>query len=91
MRNFDTFALSLWAREREIEIVKKKNQVHRIAGYVSLAGMIGSGITGQMSSKVTKGKDLHETFTGVTNFTYFGSLAFALFAPPHEKPRIGIY
>ena len=86
MRNFDTFALSLEAREREIEIREKMNQVHRIAGYVSLAGMIGSGITGQMSSKGNeKAKDLHETFTGVTNFTYFGSLAFALFAPPRMK------
>ena len=86
MRNFDTFALSLEAREREIEIREKMNQVHRIAGYVSLAGMIGSGITGQMSSKGNeKAKDLHETFTGVTNFTYFGSLAFALFAPPRVK------
>ena len=86
MRNFDTFTLSLEAREREIEIREKMNQVHRIAGYVSLAGMIGSGITGQMSSKGNeKAKDLHETFTGVTNFNYFGSLAFALFAPPRMK------
>lgn len=88
MRNFDTFALSLEAREREIEIREKMNQVHRIAGYVSLAGMIGSGITGQMSSKGNeKAKDLHETFTGVTNFTYFGSLAFALFSPPPMRNR----
>ena len=88
MRNFDTFTLSLEARDREMEIRDKMNQIHRIAGYVSLAGMIGSGITGQMSSKGNeKAKDLHETFTGVTNFTYFGSLAFALFSPPPMRNR----
>ena len=88
MRNFDTFSLSMEARDREMEIRDKMNQIHRIAGYVSLAGMIGSGITGQMSSKGNeKAKDLHETFTGVTNFTYFGSLAFALFSPPPMRNR----
>lgn len=88
MRNFDGFKLSMEARDREMEIRDKMNQIHRIAGYVSLAGMIGSGITGQMSSKGNeKAKDLHETFTGVTNFTYFGSLAFALFSPPPMRNR----
>ncbi|MCE5332574.1 MAG: hypothetical protein LLF95_10625 [Bacteroidales bacterium] len=88
MRKNDKFKLTLDAREREMEIRAKMNQIHRIAGYVSLAGMIGSGITGQMTyNGNNQAKSAHQIFTGLTNFSYFGSLALAVFSPPPMRDR----
>jgi len=71
-----------------MEIRTKMNQIHQIAGYVSLAGMIGSGITGQMAYDGNdQAKSAHQIFTGVTNFSYFGSLALSLFSPPPMRDR----
>lgn len=88
MRKKGKYPLTLDGREREMEIRAKMNQIHRIAGYVSLAGMIGSGITGQMTYNGNdQAKGAHEIFTGLTNFSYFGSLALAVFSPPPMRDR----
>ncbi len=88
MRKKGKYQLTLDGREHEMEIRAKMNQIHRIAGYVSLAGMIGSGITGQMTSNGNdQAKGAHQIFTGLTNLSYFGSLALAVFSPPPMRDR----
>ncbi|MEN6324473.1 MAG: hypothetical protein ABFD09_13460 [Proteiniphilum sp.] len=88
MRKKGKYQLTVDGREHEMEIRAQMNQIHRIAGYVSLAGMIGSGITGQMTyNGNNQAKSAHQIFTGVTNFSYFGSLALAVFSPPPMRDR----
>lgn len=82
--------LPLTAENRELEMTirYRMNQGHQLAGLVSLAGMIGSGITGQKVYRGDKSlKGAHETFTGLTNVTYFTSLGLELFSPPGMKDR----
>ena len=88
LRKNGKYQLTVDGREHEMEIRTKMNQIHQIAGYVSLAGMIGSGITGQMAYDGNdQAKSAHQIFTGVTNFSYFGSLALSLFSPPPMRDR----
>ena len=88
MRNFDMFDLTAANREREIEIRAKMNMVHQITGYIALAGMIGSGISGQMLySGNHSAKDVHETCVAITNISYVSSLAIGLFSPPPMRNR----
>lgn len=88
MRKKGKYQLTVDGRDHEMEIRAKMNQIHRIAGYVSLAGMIGSGITGQMTyNGNNQAKSAHQIITGVTNLSYFGSLALALFSPPPMSDR----
>ncbi|MBP1630264.1 MAG: hypothetical protein H6Q15_1157 [Bacteroidetes bacterium] len=88
LRNIDYFKLSQEEREREMDIRAAMNTVHRYTGYLALAGMIGAGISGQMSANGNdKAKDAHEFMVGVTNASYFTSLGFALFSPPPMKNR----
>jgi len=88
IRKINYFNLTEESRDRELTIRSYMITGHRILGYGSLLGMIGTGITGQ---KLITGdqsiKDLHEGFAGFTNAVYFSSLGFALFAPPPMKDR----
>lgn len=77
------YPLTYEGRMHEMDIRANLNKWHRIAGYTALAGMLASGITGQMSANGNQNaKNLHSLFTGVTNIAYFGSLGLALFSPP---------
>lgn len=88
MRNFDMFDLTAANREREIEIRAKMNMAHQITGYIALAGMIGSGISGQMLYNGNhSAKDAHEACVAITNVSYVSSLAIGLFSPPPMKNR----
>lgn len=80
--------LTYEGRMHEMDIRANLNKWHKIAGYTALAGMLASGITGQMSANGNQNaKNLHSLFTGVTNIAYFGSLGLALFSPPPMKDR----
>lgn len=88
LRNIDYFKLSEQTRDREMNIRDKMNTIHRYTGYLALVGMIGAGISGQMSANGNnKAKDAHEFMVGVTNASYFTSLGFAIFSPPPMKNR----
>jgi len=90
MRKYGNFKLTVAGREREMEIREKMNQLHQLTGFVALAGMIGSGITGQMIYNGNKSaKGAHSFVTGLTNVSYFSSLGFALFSPPPMTDRTG--
>lgn len=88
MRKNGKYPLNLESRNKEMDLRATMNKWHRIAGYTALAGMIGSGISGQMTANGNKNaKSVHQAFTGITNIAYFGSLAFALFSPPPMQNR----
>ena len=88
MRNFDMFALTAANREREIEIRAGMNTAHQITGYIALAGMIGSGISGQLLYNGNhNAKDAHEACVAITNISYVSSLAIGLFEPPPMRNR----
>ena len=88
MRNLDMFALTAANREREIEIRAGMNTAHQIAGYIALAGMIGSGISGQLLYNGNHdAKDAHEACVAITNISYVSSLAIGLFEPPPMRNR----
>lgn len=88
IRQAGVLPLTAENRELEMTIRYRMNQGHQLAGLISLAGMIGSGITGQ---KLYHGdssmKGAHETMTGLTNAMYFTSLGLELFSPPGMKDR----
>lgn len=82
------FPLTLEGREHEMDIRATMNKWHRIAGYTALACMVGSGISGQMLANGNdNARNYHQIFTGVTNISYFGSLALGIFAPPPMRDR----
>jgi len=88
MRNFKIFDLTAENREREIEIRAGMNTAHQITGYLALAGMIGSGISGQLLYNGNhSAKDAHEACVAITNVAYVSSLAIGLFEPPPMRNR----
>jgi hypothetical protein len=90
LRKTGSFPLTQEGRDREMDIRYRMNQLHQIAGLVSLAGMIGSGITGQrLYSGKDHSKSAHEAFVGLTNVSYVTSLGLGLFSPPAMKDRAG--
>jgi hypothetical protein len=90
MRQTGLFPLTASGRELELDIRYRMTQLHQLAGYMALAGMIGSGITGQLIMNGNAGmKDMHEGLTAFTGVTYFSSLGLKLLTPPGMSDRSG--